>query len=126
LFSVWSVPTNTIPRPFIITGAGLHSTFTVLIVVPRFVVMLVVAGLNSSPVRSSDKLLLTHNKSRVPGPAPIGDVLVFGEDPVDTVHAPRLIAAGADLRRVSKWSGSFLLEGRRGRFGLTVTGVMSE
>jgi putative DNA primase/helicase len=44
------------------------------------------------------------------GRAPKGNVLVFGEDPVDSVHGPRLIAAGADLRRVVGWSGSFVLD----------------
>jgi hypothetical protein len=44
------------------------------------------------------------------GLAPKGSMLVFGEDPVDSVHAPRLIAAGADLQKVGAWSGSFLLD----------------
>jgi putative DNA primase/helicase len=44
------------------------------------------------------------------GPAPLGEVLVFGEDSIASIQNPRLIAAGADLAKVRHWRGPFYLE----------------
>jgi putative DNA primase/helicase len=44
------------------------------------------------------------------GHAPKGSVLIFSEDCAATVTGPRLIAAGADRRKVTGWSEAFLLD----------------
>jgi len=45
------------------------------------------------------------------GPAPRGEVLIFGEDPIASVQNPRLLAAGGDLARIRHWRApSFVID----------------